>query len=369
MPRILVKPDALRMLGSQLQQVAGEVQAVELRLSSVMAGLDWDVRARAGVENQWYNARSLARSTVQHADAMSQFLIRKAQAFEDADRQGAGGVQYAAGGFAAVVQEWLQTPFGKAIAFPSEIVDDFFGLGSLLSLAQIPFNLFVFPFVAVGTLGAVAPLIPKSVSGSLEDLLSRVNSIWGFNPLGICEAGICEVGTAIYKYVKNGFWVKRIGDMAYIKGAFSESALKEGIKGTRYTIKNAYKYPQVWKYVHMPIAVREAFKSKLNIGFGVAEVVFETAEDYFRLSEQGASSSKIAATVVTDVAVNTAGVVASTAAGAAVGAAVGSLVPVPILGTVAGAAVGVGVSWLWEKAVEESGFKDWVVGGLTPLFK
>ncbi|MEW6573242.1 MAG: hypothetical protein AB1374_06375 [Bacillota bacterium] len=375
MPRILVKPDALRMLGSQLQQVAGEVQAVELRLSSVMAGLDWEVRSRAGVENQWYNARSLARSTAQCAEAMARFLIYKAQAFEDADRQGAGGVQCAAGGFAAMVQEWLQTPFGKVIGFPLEIVDDLFRLGSLLrlsqSLSEILFTPFVFPFAAVGTLGAVAPLIPRSVSASLGAALDRVNRIWFFNP-----SGICEVGTAIYKYVKDGFWVKRnfwakkIGGNAYIRGSFSKSALEDGIKGTKYTIKNAYKYPQVWKHVHVPTALREAFKSKSNIVFGVAEVVSTTAEDYFRLQAEGASSSKIAATVVTDVAVSTAGVVASTAAGAAVGAAIGTFVPVPIVGTVAGAAVGAGVSWVWDEwLMKKTGFKDWVAGGLTPLFE
>ncbi|MDQ0285167.1 hypothetical protein J2Z49_000257 [Desulfofundulus luciae] len=159
MPRILVKPDDLRMLGSQLQQVAGEVQAVELRLSSVMAGLDWDVRARAGVENQWYNARSLARSTAQRADAMSQFLIRKAQAFEDADRQGESMVGHTGTAFVAAIREWVQSPFGKTNSFSWQKIDDVIKLGLLGAMGMTfpAIGMFALPFVGAGILNAVVP--------------------------------------------------------------------------------------------------------------------------------------------------------------------------------------------------------------------
>lgn len=159
MPQVMVKPESLRVLGSQLQLVAGDVQAIEARLSSVMAGLDWEVRSRAGVENQWYNARSLARSTAQRAEAMARFLIRKAQAFEDADRQGEGMVGQTGMVFVAAIREWVQSPFGKTNSFSWQKIDDIIKLG-FLGAAGLTFpaiGMFALPFVGAGILNAVVP--------------------------------------------------------------------------------------------------------------------------------------------------------------------------------------------------------------------
>ncbi|MEW6573239.1 MAG: glucosaminidase domain-containing protein [Bacillota bacterium] len=159
MSRIIVKPQLLKMLSSQLQRVAGDVQAIEARLSRVMAGLDWEVRSRAGVENQWYNARSLARSTAQCAEAMARFLIYKAQAFEDADRQGEGVVGQTGTAFVAAIREWVQSPFGKTNSFSWQKIDDINKLGLLgtVGLAFPAIGIFSLPAVGAGILNAVVP--------------------------------------------------------------------------------------------------------------------------------------------------------------------------------------------------------------------
>jgi hypothetical protein len=152
------------MLGSQMQQVAGDVRALEVRLNNVLAGLTWEVKSKVNVDGQWQSARGTARNAAQVAETLGRYVVGKAQAFEDADRQGAGGMQQVTGFLATAVREWLQSPLARVISFPRQTVRDLWNL--VFSAPPIPgwglatpFMPFVLPFVAVGALQAVAPLL------------------------------------------------------------------------------------------------------------------------------------------------------------------------------------------------------------------
>ena len=87
MPRILVSPDQLRALGARLRQVCGDLRGVEGRVGNALGGLAWEARQKAGVDGQANHARSQARALAAQAEEMGRYLERKAQVFEDADRQ------------------------------------------------------------------------------------------------------------------------------------------------------------------------------------------------------------------------------------------------------------------------------------------
>ena len=126
MTRILVVPGNLRSLSAQLQQVAGDLQAVEGRVGSALGGLDWEARQKAGVDGQANHARSQARALAAQAEDMSRYLAAKAQAFEDADGQGVSSV----GQISASFNQWLQ---GSQAwwRFPSQQANAWGNLGGL----------------------------------------------------------------------------------------------------------------------------------------------------------------------------------------------------------------------------------------------
>jgi len=112
MPRILVRPDQLRALGTQLLQVSGDLRGVEGRVSSALGGLGWEARQKAGVDGQTNQARSQARSLAAQAEEMSRYLTVKAQVFEEADRVGANGI-------VSVVTVWTKWQADYRAAMPS----------------------------------------------------------------------------------------------------------------------------------------------------------------------------------------------------------------------------------------------------------
>jgi len=92
--RILVNPDQLRALSARLQQTAGDLRAVEGRVGSALGGLNWEARQKVGVDAQVVaQAREQARTLASGAEEMAHYLVTKAQAFEEADRQGVRGLE------------------------------------------------------------------------------------------------------------------------------------------------------------------------------------------------------------------------------------------------------------------------------------
>ena len=89
MTRIIVVPETLRSLSAQLQRAAKEINAVSSRVGGALGGLDWEARQKAGVDGQANDARSRASTLANQAETMARYLTSKAQAFEQADQQGA----------------------------------------------------------------------------------------------------------------------------------------------------------------------------------------------------------------------------------------------------------------------------------------
>jgi len=152
MPRIRVDPTQLRALGAQLQQVSGELQSVEGRVGSTLGGLAWEARQKANVDGQANHARSQARALAAQAEEMARYLQRKAQAFEEADGQGVGGVGQISVAFTERVQSapsWW--------GFPSQRVN---ALGNVLG--QPPVRMLRLPVAGGAAVVGLASLTPWS---------------------------------------------------------------------------------------------------------------------------------------------------------------------------------------------------------------
>lgn len=154
----------------------------------------------------------------------------------------------------------------------------------------------------------------------------------------------------IAAYIKDGFYVVKRGEYIYIKGARSASALAEGIKGTRYAVKNVDKYVSVGKYVDPKIAGREAFNVKsLGGKLGAAAIGLDVAAGVYENYQEGAEAQEYVVDAVVDGGFAAGGIWAS----AAVGAVVGSAIPIPIVGTLIGAGVGVLVGFAIDEGVDK----------------
>ena len=175
----------------------------------------------------------------------------------------------------------------------------------------------------------------------------------------------------IAAYIKDGFYVVKRGEYIYIKGARSASALAEGIKGTRYAVKNVDKYVSVGKYVDPKIAGREAFNVKsLGGKLGAAAIGLDVAAGVYENYQEGAEAQEYVVDAVVDGGFSAGGIWASAAAGAKVGAVVGSWIP--IVGTLAGAIIGIAAGFVFDKVLSEVEFndktaKDWVKAGMNKV--
>ena len=186
----------------------------------------------------------------------------------------------------------------------------------------------------------------------------------------------------IAAYIKDGFYVVKRGEYIYIKGARSASALAEGIKGTRYAVKNVDKYVSVGKYVDPKIAGREAFNVKsLGGKLGAAAIGLDVAAGVYENYQEGAEAQEYVVDAVVDGGFAAGGIWASASSGAittstivgigstiATGAAVGSVIP--IIGTIAGAIVGIGVGLYLDKKFEkdelgDKTIKEWMKVGVN----
>ena len=183
----------------------------------------------------------------------------------------------------------------------------------------------------------------SSNGGGYGEIISNLPNLvdWG--------ASIREIAVRYQNYSRYGFNVKLVGEYARIKGARTPAAIGQGIKGTRYALKNAAEYPEVFVYVNPATAIKEALKSKLNIVLTVTSVgigVFENIQE--GTSPQRTTSDALVDTVLA-VGSTMLSAAASAKTGAILGGAAGSVVPIGgniaggVVGGVVGLVVGVGI--------------------------
>ncbi len=92
MTRITVRPDALRSTAARLSQAAREFDMLSQRTGSSLSSLDWEVQIRAQIQGDASSALTGLRRLSEQIDQLGRFLQKKAEAFDDADRQGVEGV-------------------------------------------------------------------------------------------------------------------------------------------------------------------------------------------------------------------------------------------------------------------------------------
>lgn len=89
MVRILVIPERLENMSRQMAQAASSLRSIEGHLSRALGGLEWEVRQQANVEGQVNAARRQAQTLASEAERLARWLAERAQAFQQADQQGA----------------------------------------------------------------------------------------------------------------------------------------------------------------------------------------------------------------------------------------------------------------------------------------
>lgn len=186
-------------------------------------------------------------------------------------------------------------------------------------------------------------------SFDLESFKTK-SSIWGLS------YGLFEAGKRILVGANQGFGIMIKNGYVIIKGARKSYALSQGIKGTRYAIKNINNYPNIAQLIKPWSSVKAAFKGKAGLlnAFGIFLDVVDDTYKNIELQKKGLiDSAKISTDILSDVIVGAGGIALSAAAtGAVTGALAGSVIPVPIVGTVVGAATGVVVGVLYTVATE-----------------
>lgn len=93
MAHIVVIPEHLRRVSSNLRINSENIYILATQLRGAANSLDWEVHANTNIDASVNNAYKKALDVAAQLMVLSQFLSRKAQAFEDTDMQCAEGLQ------------------------------------------------------------------------------------------------------------------------------------------------------------------------------------------------------------------------------------------------------------------------------------
>jgi len=93
MARIVVIPEHLRQVSSNLRINSENIYSLATQLRGAANCLDWEVHATTNIDSRVNAACKQARDVAAQLMELSHFLSRKAQAFEDTDRQSAEGLR------------------------------------------------------------------------------------------------------------------------------------------------------------------------------------------------------------------------------------------------------------------------------------
>ncbi|HWI51557.1 MAG TPA: hypothetical protein VNT01_05370 [Symbiobacteriaceae bacterium] len=105
--RILVHPDELTRLSSELRQVAGQLRAAGARLNDAVHGLEWRTGQKLEVDAHVGAVRQLAERLAGQAEEMARFLTTRADLFRSADGQGLGELGAQVSSFTLLARKWL----------------------------------------------------------------------------------------------------------------------------------------------------------------------------------------------------------------------------------------------------------------------
>lgn len=162
----------------------------------------------------------------------------------------------------------------------------------------------------------------------------------------------------IVGFFKDKFHIVRKGAYAIIKGARSNAALRQGIKGTRYAVANADNYIDVFTNIHVPTGLKSEFSPKIdgkwNGGaiFNCVGIAVDTTFGVLENIEEGTRTQKIVSDAIVDAGAG-AGIIAGSTA---IGSAIGSVVPV------AGNIIGSGVGFLFGFVIDWAVNADFIDG-------
>ncbi|MDR0266679.1 WXG100 family type VII secretion target [Paenibacillus sp.] len=337
--RISVEPEALRALSRQLEQSSEQFRQITTSLNQALGSLIWETSIRQSLLNQWQAANQQGEQIHSMLNEMGRSVLRKAGQFQTADEQ-----QHSILGTSVFYSSPVAMFRASGLPGETSILPGYGGRGLTISN----------PSSAV--------LAVQGQNGSEEGY--QVG--WGYK--GPTPAGWASLGYGalmVGTMVKSGFNVnmRNNGSVATIKGARSAFALNEGIRGTRYTLNNAAKNPQVWKFVDPKIAAKESLSFKgLGGKLGYAGLLFDTGVSGFEDYKKG-GASRAAASVLVNGSLG----LGTMASSAAIGAAVGSAVPVAgtAVGAVVGLAAGVVISAVTDIEINGKSLKTYAVDGVN----
>ncbi|GIP27255.1 hypothetical protein J23TS9_23850 [Paenibacillus sp. J23TS9] len=336
--RISVEPEALRALSRQLEQSGEQIRQITASLNQALGSLIWETSIRQSLLNQWQTANQQGEQLYALLNEMGRNVLNKAGQFQTADQQ-----QHSIMGNSAFYNSPVASFRAAGIQGSGSILPGYGG-------RNVPIS------------NPSSAIMAVQGQGSSED---GVDVGWGYQ--GPTPAGWASLGYGalmLGTMVKSGFNVnmRNNGAVATIKGARSPYALNEGIKGTRYTLNNAAKNPQVWKFVDPKIAAKESLSIK-GIGgkLGYAGLLFDTGVSGFQDYKRG-GASRAAASVLVNGSLG----LGTLASSAAIGAAVGSAVPVAgtAVGAVVGLASGVIISAVTDIEINGKSLKTYAVDGV-----
>ncbi|MED5017015.1 WXG100 family type VII secretion target [Paenibacillus chibensis] len=339
--RIAVEPEALRALSRQLEQSSEQIRQITAYLNQALGSLMWETSIRQSLLNQWQAANQQGEQIYTLLNEMGRNLQNKAGQFQTADQQ-----QHSFLGSASFYNSPVASFRAAGMQGGNSILPDYGGRSFPISNPS----------------SAVMAVQEQS------DAEHGVDVGWGYQ--GPTTAGWASLGYGalmLGTMVKSGFNVnmRNNGSVATIKGARSSFALNEGIKGTRYTLNNAAKNPQVWKFVDPKIAAKESLSIK-GIGgkLGYAGLLFDTGVSGFQDYKRG-GASRAAASVLVNGSLG----LGTMASSAAIGAAVGSAVPVAgtAVGAVVGLASGVVISAVTDIEINGKSLKTYAVDGVDAV--
>lgn len=172
-----------------------------------------------------------------------------------------------------------------------------------------------------------------------------------------------EIAIRGYNLYNYGFNVNRVGNYATISGARSNVAINYEIYGTRYALKNADAYTQVFEYIDWKTATKGAFNPKTFAGkANYALIAIDVGLGIYENIQNDTRTQKIVSDAIVDAGFGAASIWASTAAGAALG----SVVPGAgnVVGAIGGLVVGFGI-YLATDAIEinDKTIIDWTKEG------